>query len=59
MKPTMQCDKSLENSVLGILILYPEVYPKIRDYIITDDIFYQEVYIKHNDTSLGFYLGSE
>ena len=42
MKPTMPCDKSLENSVLGILILYPEVYPKIRDYIITDDIFYQE-----------------
>ena len=42
MKPTMPCDKSLENSVLGILILYPEVYPKIRDYIITDEIFYQE-----------------
>ena len=38
----MPCDKSLENSVLGILILYPEVYPKIRDYIITDEIFYQE-----------------
>ena len=42
MKPTMPCDKSLENSVLGILILYPEVYPKIRDYIISDEIFYQE-----------------
>ena len=42
MKPTMPCDKSLENSVLGILILYPEVYPKIRDYIVTDEIFYQE-----------------
>ena len=42
MKPTMPCDKSLENSVLGILILYPEVYPKIRDYIATDEIFYQD-----------------
>ena len=38
----MPCDKSLENSVLGILILYPETYPKIRDYVVTDEIFYQD-----------------
>jgi len=42
MNPTMPCDKSLENSVLGILILYPETYPKIRDYVVTDEIFYQD-----------------
>ena len=41
MKTMMPCDKDLENSLLGILVLYPEVYPKIRDYITTDDIFYQ------------------
>ena len=41
MKPIMPCDNDLENSVLGVLILYPEVYPDIRDYIISDDIFYQ------------------
>ena len=42
MNPTMPCDKSLENSVLGILILYPETYAKIRDYVVTDEIFYQD-----------------
>ena len=42
MKQTMPCDKGLENSVLGTLVLYPEVYKDIRDYIIEDDVFYQK-----------------
>ena len=41
MKPTMPCDNGLENSVLGTLILYPEIYKDIRDYIIDDNVFYQ------------------
>ena len=41
MKPIMPCDNGLENSVLGVLILYPEVYSEIKDYIIVDDVFYQ------------------
>ena len=41
MKPMMPCDSGLENSMLGVLILYPKVYPEVRDYITTDDIFYQ------------------
>ena len=42
MKPIMPCDTNLENSVLGALIQFPEVYPQIRDYITTDDVFYQD-----------------
>ena len=42
MKPMMPCDTNLENSVLGALIQFPEVYPQIRDYITTDDVFYQD-----------------
>ena len=42
MKPIVPCDTNLENGVLGALIQYPEIYPKIRDYIVTDDVFYQE-----------------
>ena len=42
MKPIMPCDTNLENSVLGALIQFPEVYPQIRDYITTDDVFYQK-----------------
>ena len=42
METTMPCDKGLENSVLGTLILYPEVYKDIRDFIIEDDVFYQK-----------------
>ena len=42
MKPIMPCDTNLENSVLGALIQFPEVYPEIRDYITTDDVFYQD-----------------
>ena len=38
----MPCDTNLENSVLGALIQTPEVYPKIRDYIIDDNLFYQK-----------------
>ena len=41
MQPMMPCDNGLENSMLGLLILYPKVYPEVRDYITTDDIFYQ------------------
>ena len=41
MKPMMPSDSGLENSMLGVLILYPKVYPEVRDYITTDDIFYQ------------------
>ena len=42
MKAMMPCDTNLENSVLGALIQFPEVYPKVRDYITTDDVFYQK-----------------
>ena len=42
METTMPCDKGLENSVLGTLILYPETYKDIRDFIIEDDVFYQK-----------------
>ena len=42
MKEMMPCDTNLENSVLGALIQTPEVYPKIRDYIIDDNLFYQK-----------------
>ena len=42
MKAIMPCDTNLENSVLGALIQFPEVYPEIRDYITTDDVFYQD-----------------
>ena len=42
MKPIVPCDTNLENGVLGALIQYPEIYPKIRDYITTDDVFYQD-----------------
>ena len=42
MKPIMPSDTNLENGVLGALIQFPEVYPDIRDYITTDDIFYQD-----------------
>ena len=42
MKAIMPCDTNLENSVLGALIQFPEVYPQIRDYITTDDVFYQD-----------------
>ena len=41
MKPILPCDNDLENSVLGIMILYPEVYPEIRDYMIVDEVFHQ------------------
>jgi replicative DNA helicase len=41
MKKIMPCDNGLENSVLGILVLYPKVYKDIRDYIIDDNVFYQ------------------
>ena len=42
MKPVLPCDNDLENSVLGIMILYPEVYPDIRDYMISDEVFHQK-----------------
>ena len=42
MKPIVPCDTNLENGVLGALIQFPEIYPKIRDYIITDEVFYQK-----------------
>ena len=42
MKAMMPCDPNLENGVLGALIQYPEVYPKIRDYITDDNVFYQK-----------------
>ena len=42
MKPIMPCDTGLENCLLGVLILYPTVYPEVKDYITTDDIFYQD-----------------
>tara|TARA_Y100001938_G_scaffold104877_1_gene143121 strand:+ start:87 stop:1436 length:1350 start_codon:yes stop_codon:yes gene_type:complete len=38
----MPCDTNLENSVLGALIRFPEVYPTVRDYITDDEIFYQK-----------------
>ena len=41
MNPIVPCDTNLENSVLGALIQFPEVYPQVRDYITTDDVFYQ------------------
>ena len=41
MKAMMPCDTNLENSVLGALIQFPEVYPEIRDYITDDNVFYQ------------------
>ena len=42
MKQMMPCDTNLENSVLGALIRFPEVYPTVRDYITDDEIFYQK-----------------
>ena len=42
MKAMMPCDTNLENSVLGALIQFPEVYPKVRDYITDDNVFYQK-----------------
>ena len=42
MKPIMPYDSGLENCLLGVLILYPKVYPEVKDYITTDDIFYQD-----------------
>ena len=42
MKPIMPCDTGLENCLLGVLILYPTAYPEVKDYITTDDIFYQD-----------------
>ncbi len=42
MKAMMPCDPNLENGVLGALVQYPEVYPKIRDYITDDNVFYQK-----------------
>ena len=42
MNPIVPCDTNLENSVLGALIQFPEVYPQVRDYITTDDVFYQQ-----------------
>ena len=41
MNTVLPCDNDLENSVLGIMILYPEVYPEIRDYMIVDEVFHQ------------------
>ena len=38
----MPCDTNLENSVLGALIQFPKVYPKVRDYITDDNVFYQK-----------------
>ena len=35
-------DTNLENGVLGALILTPEVYPKIRDFLSTDEVFHQK-----------------
>ena len=35
-------DTNLENGVLGALILTPEVYPKIRDFLATDEVFHQK-----------------
>ena len=35
-------DTNLENGVLGALILHPEVYPKIKDFLFTDEIFHQK-----------------
>lgn len=42
MKAMMPSDSNLENGVLGALVSYPEVYPKIRDYITDDNVFYQK-----------------
>ena len=42
MKAMMPCDTNLENSVLGALIQFPEVYPKVRNYITDDNVFYQK-----------------
>ena len=42
MQPMMPYDSGLENSLLGVLILYPNVYPEVKDYITTDDVFYQD-----------------
>ena len=35
-------DTNLENGVLGSLILNPEVYPGIKDFLFTDEIFHQK-----------------
>ena len=42
MKAMMPWDTNLENSVLGALIQFPEVYTKVRDYITDDNVFYQK-----------------
>ena len=41
MSNVVPCDTGLENSVLGCIILYPEQLNVARNYITTDDVFYQ------------------
>ena len=42
MNISVPCDTNLENGVLGALILNPKVYPEIKDFLFTDEIFHQK-----------------
>tara|TARA_R110000824_G_scaffold394282_1_gene593956 strand:+ start:4064 stop:5422 length:1359 start_codon:yes stop_codon:yes gene_type:complete len=42
MNLNVPCDTTLENGVLGALILRPDVYPDVKDFLSTDEIFHQK-----------------